>query len=239
MDRKIRTPVREKARQIVELLRTEHPDYNYLRELFRHLRKEFAVVIPTSALTKRQLPSEDDLSLFLGILDNENNTKNKIIINTLLYTGVRVSELVNIKIEDINFEKYQIQIQKGYKEKKRIVLFPVAFKKDLENHALGIEKVGGTYLFESTWKKPYTDRGIRKILATYSKKAGMENTVSPNTLRTFFLSWLKRQGVDDAMLQLYSGIESRDSLASYEENAPPNIEDVQKRYQTAIQKLPF
>ena len=80
---------------------------------------------------------------------------------------------------------------------------------------------------------------MRKILANYSKKAGMENSVSPNSLRTFFLSWLKQQGVGDAMIQPYSGIESRDSLAAYEKDGPLNIEDVQKRYETAIQKLPF
>ena len=160
------------------------------------------------------------------------------MINTL-YTGVRVSEIVKIKIEDIDFEKCQIQIKKGYKEKKRFVPFPGDFKKDLEKYACEVEKIGGTYLFESTWKKPYTDRGVRKILETYSKKAGLKNSVSPNTLRTFFLSWLKRQGVDDAMLQPYSGIESRGSLASYENNVPLNIEDVQKSYEVAIQKLPF
>ncbi len=38
-----RTPVRQKAKQLAKSLREENPDYNYLRELFRHLRKELSI----------------------------------------------------------------------------------------------------------------------------------------------------------------------------------------------------
>ena len=40
-----RTPVRQKAKQLAKSLREENPDYNYLRELFRHLRKELSIEI--------------------------------------------------------------------------------------------------------------------------------------------------------------------------------------------------
>ena len=102
MDKLTRTPVREKAKQIAPLLRTEHPDYNYLREVFRHLRKEFELTIPKPAITKRQVSSTKEIAIFLKCLNNDSNTQNKLMVRTLLYTGVRVSELVNIQIVDIN-----------------------------------------------------------------------------------------------------------------------------------------
>jgi len=39
----------------------------------------------------------------------------------------------------------------------------------------------GQHLFESSWKKPYTDPGIRQILEQYSREAGMEHSISPHT----------------------------------------------------------
>jgi integrase/recombinase XerD len=65
------------------------------------------------------------------------------------------------------------------------------------------------FLFESSWKKPYTDRGIRKILARYSQAARITQPVSPHRLRHFLFTWLKTQRLDDALIQPYSGHATR------------------------------
>ena len=56
------------------------------------------------------------------------------ITKTLLYTGVRVSELVKIKLSDLDFERCQIRVNAGKGSKDRIVPFPVAFKEVLVMH---------------------------------------------------------------------------------------------------------
>jgi hypothetical protein len=58
-------------------------------------------------------------------------------------------------------------------------------------------------LFESSWKKKYTDRGIRKTLGKYSKKAGLSQSISPHMMRHFLFTWLKKQGIDDAFILNY------------------------------------
>jgi site-specific recombinase XerD len=70
-------------------------------------------------------------------------------------------------------------------------------------------------LFESSWKKPYSDRGVRKILARYTQGAGITASISPRTLRHFLFTWLKTQGIDDALIQPYSGHATRQSLEIY------------------------
>jgi len=97
----------------------------------------------------------------------------------------------------------------------------------------------GLYLFETAQKQPYTDRGIRKMISIYSQKAGLENMVNPNALRTFWLSWLKQQGIGDAMLQPYSGHKKRSSLELYDPDQPLKIEDVQAQYEFVMQRLPI
>lgn len=54
-------------------------------------------------------------------------------------------------------------------------------------------------------------------------------------LRHFLLTWLKRQGIDDALIQPYSGHASRQSLEIYSRLA---IEDAQREYNAVIQKFP-
>ena len=234
-----RTPVREKAKQIASLLSQEQPDYDYLRELFRHLRKELSVSVPKTEKAIKKIPSQEDIEKFYTTLKNDSNNKNKIMLQTLLYTGVRVSELINIKITDVDFNTCQIQIQKGVRGQKRTVFFPSSFKELLEKQVLSIQKRGGVYLFESSWNKPYTDRGIRKIMSIYSKKANIENPLSPNIIRTFLLSWLKEQDIEDDMLLLYSGHESRYALDQYNKNETFGIDEIQLEYESTIQKLPF
>lgn len=57
-----------------------------------------------------------------------------MIIKTLVYTSVRVNELINIKLAEIDFQRCQIKINKGKGEKDRIVPFPPAFKEVLAMH---------------------------------------------------------------------------------------------------------
>jgi integrase/recombinase XerD len=66
-------------------------------------------------------------------------------------------------------------------------------------------KKKAVYLFESSWNRKYTPRGICKMLRRYADVAGIEKAISPHKLRHFFLLWLKKQGIDDALIQPYSG----------------------------------
>jgi integrase/recombinase XerD len=162
--------------------------------------------------------------------------RNLLIVKILMYTGVRVSELISIKLADIDFHYSQIRINKGKGSKDRIVPFPQNFKELLAIHVDLMKKKQATYLFESSWKKKYTDRGIRKILAKYSEEAKLSQNLSPHKLRHFLLTWLKKQGIDDALIQPYSGHESRKSLEVYSKLA---ITEAQNEYNEVISKFPI
>ena len=67
----------------------------------------------------------------------------------------------------------------------------------------------------SSWKKGYSVRGIRKTVTQYSKLAGMSRSLSPHKLRHFLFTWMKKQGIDDALIQPYLGHQTRQSLEVY------------------------
>jgi integrase/recombinase XerD len=84
-------------------------------------------------------------------------------------------------------------------------------------------------------KRWSSDHGVRKLLARYATTAGLDKTISPHMLQHYLLTWLKKQGVDDALIQPYSGHASRQSLEIYSRLA---IEQAQEEYNAVIQKFP-
>jgi len=230
-----RTPPPQKARELVTALRHERPDYAYLKSVFRALRAELDIQVPRTPKRLPYVPSEAELQRYYQTVWQARNVGDIVLIKTLLYTGVRVSELVHIRLTDVDFDRCQIRITAGKGSKDRIVPFPGAFKEALALHAAGQRQKGAAYLFESSWKKRYSDRGVRKLLARYAAAAGLARPISPHKLRHFLLTWLKKQGIDDALIQPYSGHASRRSLEVYSLLA---LAEAQEAYDQAMERFP-
>jgi integrase/recombinase XerD len=233
--KKNRTAAPKKAKEIAKLLRGEQPDYNYLKSVFRYLREELEISVPKEGKKLPSVPTSEEMQRYYQAVWKTRNVQDMVLIKTLLYTGVRVSELVNIQLKDVDFERCQIRINSGKGGKDRIVPFPVAFKEVLAMQVDRMEQLAATYLFESSWKRKYTDRGIRKILAKYAEAAGLDKSISPHQLRHFLLTWLKKQGIDDALIQPYSGHASRQSLEIY---SRLSIGEAQEVYDQVMGKFP-
>jgi integrase/recombinase XerD len=230
-----RVPAKRKARELTKHLRGERPDYAYLKEVFRHLRAELDVQITSVPKRLPYVPTEAEIRAFYEAVWRGRRTGDVVLIKTFLYTGVRVSELVRIRLEDVDLDACRIRISQGKGGKDRYVPFPRAFRETLALHIDAARKAGAAYLFESSWKKSYTDRGVRKILARYTAAAGITASISPHTLRHFLFTWLKTQGIDDALIQLYSGHATRQSLEIYSRLA---LADAQDSYDKVIDQFP-
>lgn len=230
-----RTAARQKAKQLAKHLRKEQPDYIYLKDVFKYLRNELGVKVTTTPKKLPYVPTEEEIRRYYEAVWQTRNMLHMIIIKTLLYTGARVSELVRIKLADVDFDRCQIRINNGKGGKDRMVPFPIAFKETLAVHVSATEQKGATYLFESSWKRAYSDRGIRKILNSYTTAAGIDRAVSPHKLRHFLFTWLKKQGIEDALIQPYSGHSSRQSLEVY---SKLSLATAQKKYDEVMDDFP-
>ncbi len=158
-----------------------------------------------------------------------------VLIKTLFYTGVRISELVNMRLSDVDLERCQIRVNQGKGDKDRLVPFPLAFRELLGMHMQQMKDRSATYVFESSRRRKYSDRGVRKMLARYAAAAGITRSMSPHKWRHFLFTWLKKQGIDDALIQPYSGHESRESLEIY---SRLSITEAQQHYDQAMRKFP-
>ena len=234
-----RTSASKKAIELAKYLRKENPDYMYLKEVFRHLRKELEIKVVVQPKTKREvyIPTEDEIKKYYQAVWESQDMQNMVIVKTLLYTGIRVGELIRIKLDEVDLSNGQITIASTRDGgTSRIVPIPQIFKEILAMHIDASMKKNAEYLFESTWKRPYTDRGIRKISAQYSKAAGIKVSISPNTLRNFLFTWMKKNEVEDALIQPYSGHKHIDSLEKYGKLA--TFKQAKEEYEKIIEKFP-
>lgn len=137
----------------------------------------------------------------------------------MLYaTGVRVSELVNIKINDINIKERTIRIL-GKGDKERIVVFgnntQEALKDYLKNGRWKLEKRKSEYLFLNKDGKKLSTRYIRKILNDNVIKGSISKHVSPHMLRHTFATELLNNGADLVSVKDMLGHSSLNTTSIY------------------------
>lgn len=131
--------------------------------------------------------------------------RNFLIIEILYSTGIRVSELINIKIKDINFEDMVIKIfGKGSKE--RYALFGVVLKNAILKYLKYFRKEllqnkTNDYLLLNKNGNQLTDRGIRLIIDNIVKRSGIKKNISPHTIRHTFATHMLNNGADLKIVQ--------------------------------------
>ena len=139
--------------------------------------------------------------------------RNKLIIHLLLDTGVRVSELVNIKVHDIDVEERIIKVfGKGSKE--RFVFFTSKTKELLTNYLIKRkEKAITDNLFINYKGEKLTERSVQKIIKFVGEKIGLD--IHPHLLRHTFATDLLNKGADIRMIQELLGHENLDTTQIY------------------------
>jgi integrase/recombinase XerD len=144
-----RTPPKKKAKELAKFLRTERPDYLYLKSVFRELRTELEIAVPRKEVRLPEVPTEDEIRRFYQAAWNCRNFADMVLIKTLFYTGVRVSELVAIRLDEVDVERCQIRITQGKGSKDRQVPFPHSFRELLALHVQQMRDKGATSLPEA------------------------------------------------------------------------------------------
>jgi len=127
------------------------------------------------------------------------NLKHRLVIVLLYSAGLRVSELINLKFEDIDFYRNLIHIKKGKGSKDRITLLSKKTKSFLRDYGLG-----QGLIFNSKARK-YSIRAVESIIKKTAKKAGIIKNVTPHILRHSFATHLLENGVDLRIIQKLLG----------------------------------
>ena len=172
---------------------------------------------------------DEDLELMFS---KTKNIRDKLILELLFVTGIRVSELVNIKINDINLYNREIKIfGKGSKE--RIVIFSTNCLNNLNNYLKErdkIDKKNSNYLILNKNGGKISTTSIRNILNKIKLISGAKTKITPHMLRHTFATDMLNNGADLVSVKKLLGHESLDTTSIY---THVTNEQVKKVYENA------
>ena len=134
------------------------------------------------------------------LFDSLENKKSKLIVSMLYACGMRVSEILNLKISDLDFENKTGNIRQGKGKKDRFFNIPAFLAKDLKKQTEEQKNSNQIFLFTGP-KGALSSRNIQKIVALASRKAGIKKEVHPHTLRHSFATHLLENNVDIRKIQ--------------------------------------
>ena len=141
------------------------------------------------------------------------NKKERAIIEFLLSSGVRVSELCTLRISDINFDTLTVIVREGKGAKQRTVYINDLTCKHLVEY-LSSRNVNGDFLFYNKWKEPMNPGGIRHLLKTLGERANVGN-VHPHRFRRTFATNLANRGMDIQEISALLGHENLNTTMTY------------------------
>lgn len=207
-----------------------------LRSFFKYLLKEELInKNPMNLITNPKLDKKlpqflyyDELEKILSVPDKTTlfGMRDLTILETFYSTGIRVSELVNIKIKDIDFSSRTIKIL-GKGNKERYVLYGKVLSDYFESYLTKRNLVAKCdYLFINKYGLQLTDRGIRYIIDNVLKKGAISNHISPHTLRHTFATHLLDNGADLRVVQELLGHESLSSTQVYTHVSNEHLREV-------------
>jgi site-specific recombinase XerD len=148
---------------------------------------------------RHRLPSFLDRADILLLLSRIRNPKHRLMISMLFGSGLRVSEIVRIRIRDLDFPSLTVRIVNAKQNKDRITVFSEALAAELKT--IVKDRDGKEFLFLTQSRKPYTKRTVQAIFARAFEGSGIQKRASCHTLRHSFATTLLSNGIDIRSIQ--------------------------------------
>jgi integrase/recombinase XerD len=215
-----------------------------LRRFYGYYVRENSITVDPTALIEaphigRPLPaslSEKDVELLLDApeITSPLGFRDRTMLEMLYATGLRVSELVNLKFEQISFRQGVVRIiGKGNKER----LVPVgeeamswleSYMSQARKDILGERQCD--FLFVTNRGDSMTRQAFWHIIKRHAKKAGISKELSPHTLRHAFATHLLNHGADLRVVQLLLGHSDLSTTQIYTHIARERLKELHSKY---------
>lgn len=210
-----------------------------LRSFYNFLLKENIVnnnpfKLVSSQKKEKKLPNYMKYNEFEALIEvcdeSDLGVRNRTLIELLFATGARIGELINVKVNDINFTNKEIKLT-GKGNKQRICFFnsysEEYLKKYINNNRINLlNGKNSEYLFINHIGGNLTDRGVRDILEKMIKKAAINTKITPHSFRHTFATMLLNEGCDLKSVQELLGHVNLSTTSIYTHLTNDRIKDV-------------
>jgi len=166
------------------------------------------------------------------LINSINNAKSRLMISLIYACGFRVSELINLKFEDLDFNEKIGHARQAKGKKDRIFNIPEFLLEDLKKQVESQKSNNQEFLFTGP-KGKLSSRNIQKIVKNTIKKTEITKKVSPHTLRHSFATHLLEDGIDIRYIQTLLGHADLSTTQIYTHTSTEQI----KKIKSPIDKL--
>lgn len=217
--------------QIARLVRKAGLDYEGWRYVSKKVRQKCELGPVRRSKKLPRVLTADQFRRFYAVVDRAEDVQHALMLRLLFLTGVRVSELCNMQVADVDLEACKIRINSGKGSKDRYVLFGKSFATTLRTHLSNSPH--NRWVFQTRRTSKFSTRRVQQIVQAYAAEAGVQAT--PHTFRHQAITWLTKSGIHDSAIQLISGHARRETLAIYQHVALDA--DLESRYQAAMKQV--
>ena len=209
-----------------------------IREYFRFLEAtEIISKVPLLGITTpkkekniRSYLKRDEYGKILQLAGG--NVRDFAILQVFLQTGIRVSELCALQMEDIDLQAGILKVTTGKGMAQREIQLEKKGIQALKNYVSLREQTLGTptdLLFLNRYGQPISERGIRKLVVRYRQKAGIAKKITPHSLRHTFATYKAEHGVSPYQLQQWLGHQSLNTTQIYVHLGKQNAKKVMEQ----------
>ena len=210
-----------------------------LRTFFKYLLEK--KIVKTNKVTyitmpkfEKELPNiltREDLNKLREVINTDKITgvRDRLIIEMLYSSGMRAGELIDLSEYMINIPEREIRVI-GKGDKERITFFSEIARKWLEKYIADKKKEYKNYdkkiVFANSKGKKLTTRSLRRLIADYGRKAGLQKEITPHVFRHSFATELLNRGVDIRYLQELLGHSSISTTQVYTHVSKALLKDI-------------
>jgi len=224
---------RSRARHLVSI----RGFYRFLaQEKILPLDPSKLVDLPKATLKLPDVLSQADVQRLLNAPDGRrpSGLRDAAMLEVLYAAGLRVSELVTLKIQDVQLEAGFVRVM-GKGSKERIVPIGQYAREKVSfylEHARGrlLRERSSPYLFVARAGRPMTRQGFWKLLRQYARVAGLFKKVTPHSLRHSFASHLLEGGADLRAVQIMLGHADISTTQIYTHVANDRLKELHRRF---------
>ncbi|MBU2640151.1 MAG: tyrosine-type recombinase/integrase [Nanoarchaeota archaeon] len=170
----------------------------------------------------RKLPVVLEKEEIIRLINSIENSKHKLMIKLMYSSGLRVSELLNLKVHDLNLINNFGYVRSGKGNKDRLFILADSLKQELFDYMVTNKLDKDSYIFKS-YAGRMSPSSIREILKKAAKKAKISKRVHPHALRHSFSTHLIENGYDVCSVQALLGHKSPETTMIYVHMVSPNF----------------
>ncbi len=197
---------------------------NAIKFFYREIAKSSKKINLKFAKRSKKLPVVLTRREIEEILKNIKNPKHRLLIALSYGAGLRVSEVINLKVKDIDLEELTIHLKQTKGRKERITIFPKRLKPSLQNLIAGKNK--DDFIFESERGGRLSTRTAQKIFQKALKTTGIKKDATFHSLRHSFATHLLENGVSIRYVQALLGHQNIRTTQIYTKVTNPKLKNI-------------